>query len=47
MRTNIKVDEMEKIFQKNIGDFQSVQIANAKEMDVRVSDMIIHEIMPS
>jgi len=40
------VDEMEKIFKKGIVDFDSAQIINAKEMDIRVSDMIIHEMLP-
>ena len=46
VRNNNKVDEMEKIFKKGIVDFDSAQIVNAKEMDIRVSDMIIHEILP-
>lgn len=27
-------------------NFDSASIVNAKEMDVRVSDMIIHEMLP-
>jgi hypothetical protein len=33
---------MEKIFKKTIVDFDSAQITTAHEMDIRISDMIIH-----
>ena len=29
-----------------MGNFDSADIAHAGEMDVRVSDMVIHEVMP-
>jgi len=38
---------MEEIFKKNIGDFASTDLSHAKEMDVKVSDMIIHEVIPA
>ena len=46
VRNNERVDRMEEIFKKSISDFDSAQISAAHEMDIRISDMIIHEIMP-
>jgi len=46
VRNNPRVDMAEDIFKKKMGNFDSVDIAHAREMDIRVSDMIIHEIMP-
>lgn len=37
---------MEKILKDKVVDFDSAQISAAQEMDIRISDMIIHEIMP-
>ena len=37
---------MEKIFKQKLVDFDSAQISSAREMDIRVSNMIIHEILP-
>lgn len=37
---------MEELFKEGITDFGSTDIAHAKEMDVIVSDMIIHEVVP-
>lgn len=37
---------MEKHFKKHIGNFQSADLSNAKEMDIKVSDMIIQEVLP-
>lgn len=42
VRMNAKVDEMQRIFKKSIVNMDSAQISNAHEMDIRVSDMIIH-----
>ena len=36
----------QEIFKKSISDFDSAQISTAHEMDIRISDMIIHEMMP-
>ena len=46
VRNNYKVDEMEKIFKAKVGNFDSTNIGHAKEMNVKVSDMIIHEVIP-
>jgi hypothetical protein len=46
VRNNNKVDEMERILKEKVVDFDSAQISSAHEMDIRISDMIIHEIMP-
>ena len=46
VRNNPRVDKTEQIFKKRLGNFDSADIGHAKEMDVRVSDMVIHEIMP-
>lgn len=46
VRNNNKVDEMEKILKEKVVDFDSAQISAAQEMDIRISDMIIHEILP-
>ncbi len=37
---------MERIFKGMIADFDSVSISMAHEMDIRISDMIIHEMLP-
>jgi len=37
---------MERIFKGMIGDFDSASISMAHEMDIRISDMIIHEMLP-
>lgn len=37
---------MEKIFRSKIGDFDSTDIGHARELNVKVSDMIIHEVLP-
>lgn len=37
---------MEKIFKEKIGDFGSTDISHARELNVKVSDMIIHEVLP-
>lgn len=46
VRVNPKVDEMERIMKEKVVDFDSAQISGAHEMDIRISDMIIHEILP-
>jgi hypothetical protein len=46
VRNNPRVDQMEKIFKSKVADFDSTQIQHAKEMNVKVSDMIIHEVLP-
>ena len=46
VRNNPRVDKMESIFKSQLGNFDSADIAHASEMDVRVSDMVIHEVMP-
>ena len=40
------MDKFEEIMKKGCTNFDSADIKHAKEMDVRVSDMIIHEILP-
>ena len=45
-RANPMLFQMEEHFRKNIVDFNSTDLSNAKEMDVKVSDMIIHEVVP-
>ncbi len=45
-RRNSRVDITEDLFRKKIVDFDSADIATAQEMNIRVSDMIIHEILP-
>ena len=45
-RTNPRVDLTEELFKKKIVDFDSADIGTAQEMNIRVSDMIIHEILP-
>ena len=45
-RANPKVDICEKLFKSKLGNFDSADIAHAGEMDIRVSDMVIHEVMP-
>ena len=45
-RSNPKLDEMEKIFKQKVGDFDSTDIGHARELNVKVSDMIIHEVLP-
>lgn len=37
---------MERIFKEKIGDFASTDISHARELNVKVSDMIIHEVLP-
>lgn len=37
---------MEKILKGKVVDFDSAQISTAHEMDIRISDMIIHEMLP-
>ena len=44
--SNPRVNLMESIFEKNIYDFDSTEITAAEEMNIKVSDMIIREIMP-
>jgi hypothetical protein len=46
VRNNPRVDMAEAVFRGRMGNFDSVDIAGAHEMNIRVSDMIIHEIMP-
>ena len=46
VRNNFKVDEMEKIFKAKVANFDSTDIQHAREMNVKVSDMIIHEVIP-
>jgi hypothetical protein len=46
VRNNPRVDKAEEIFKDRLVDFASADIVHASEMDIRVSDMIIHEIMP-
>lgn len=45
-RANPKVETMEGIFKKKIGDYDSTDLQHAGEMNVKVSDMIIHEVLP-
>ena len=45
-RSNPQLLQMEEHFKKNIVDFKSTDLVHAKEMDVKVSDMIIHEVVP-
>ena len=40
------MDKMEEIFKGKLGNFDSADIGHAGEMDVRVSDMVIHEVLP-
>ena len=46
VRNNPRVDKMEEIFKGKLGNFDSADIGHAGEMDVRVSDMVIHEVLP-
>lgn len=46
VRNNPRVDQMEKIFMEKMANFDSTDIQHAKEMNVKVSDMIIHEVLP-
>jgi hypothetical protein len=45
VRPNAKVDVAEQVFKKQLGNFDSADIGHAREMDVRVSDMVIMEVM--
>ena len=46
VRPNQHLHTMEKVFRENCTNFDCADISHAKEMDVRVSDMIVHEVMP-
>lgn len=46
VRANPRVDICENIFKNKLGNFDSADIAHASEMNIRVSDMVIHEVMP-
>ena len=46
VRGGAMLDKTEQVFKGRLGNFDSVDISHAREMDVRVSDMVIHEIMP-
>ncbi len=47
VRRNARVDKAEALLRARLTNFDSADIASAGEMDIRVSDMIIHEIMPA
>ena len=46
VRPNHQLKIMEDTFRKGCVNFDCADISHAKEMDVRVSDMIIHEVLP-
>ena len=39
------LEKTEQVFKGRLGNFDSADISHAREMDVRVSDMVIHEMM--
>jgi hypothetical protein len=46
VRNNPRVDKTEEVLKGKLVNFDSADIVNASEMDIRVSNMIIHEILP-
>ncbi|CAD8154758.1 unnamed protein product [Paramecium octaurelia] len=40
------LDNMKKLFKEKFTNYEETELANAKEMDFRVSDMIIRELLP-
>lgn len=46
VRNNPRVDRAERILRERLVNFDSADIGHASEMDIRVSEMIIHEMMP-
>lgn len=46
VRSNPKVDIAETLFKGRMGNFDSVDISHAREMDIKVSDMVMMEVFP-
>ena len=46
VRKNPRVDKTEEVLKGKLVNFDSADIGHAGEMDIRVSNMIIHEILP-
>jgi hypothetical protein len=46
VRSNPRVDEAERLFKGKMGNFDSTDISHAREMDIRVADMVMMEVLP-
>lgn len=41
-----RLQKMSEIFKKHIVNYEETEIKNASEMDIRIQDMVIRELLP-